>query len=709
MKTTYTNGAVDTNASKSKAFTILANGKAFKVLIDGLYANKIQSITREIWSNALDSHVEAGCADKPFMVSFPSTFYPTFSVRDYGVGLSHDDVMEMYTTVFKSTKEDTNEQVGKLGLGSKSPFAYTDTFTVTSITNGVKRFYAAVIAEDGIPTINFMGEENTDEPRGVEVSFPVHAEDVNAFRKAAQKVARGFDVQPVTDDSEDFVGWTEHDVAYSGKNWTYYQEQSTYYNTENKAYAKMGCVLYPIDVDAMPNLDDAQRSMLNSHIVMDFDIGDLEITASREALSYGTNEPTTKSIIKVIDHVIDTMADNILASYGTFDTYWEACCAFSSDMNNNVLPAAVKGVVKNFAMYDGRPLIASLSTADMGMGTNVCLMDSKKIRRVKHVFKYDERAWGSASYAPMSKHTMFLVQDCTTDKRVIRISDRIKTLIRDAEINPTRVVWVQVWDQVGMDSLAELKTKLDGAVFHDINSVELPKSAPVFRSPVSIREMDNKKGTFKEKAYSTDLILEEGGYYVPLTRMEPARTAAGSSPRVVREALIECDVISEYVTIYGVPKSLQKELDPTLWINIYDLAGEAVDKFARGKNGDLTRQRAALLIKHSNLFRIALACSGQIDKKSDMYDVCLLAETVSGVDSRRVRTFSKLEGTLRSVSYDSHVLLEDKKAMDDIVAINYPMLSVLSNHTANPGVDMVVEYVNSQDNNRINAAYKAVA
>ena len=120
----------------STQFSIKANGKAFKVLIDGLYSDKIRAVVREIWSNAFDAHAMAGNTDKPFDCHLPTIFAPHFAVRDYGVGMSHDQIMRLYTTVFESSKEDTNDQVGKLGLGSKSPFAYTDTFTVTSYKIG---------------------------------------------------------------------------------------------------------------------------------------------------------------------------------------------------------------------------------------------------------------------------------------------------------------------------------------------------------------------------------------------------------------------------------------------------------------------------------------------------------------------------------------------------------------------------------------------
>ena len=122
-------------------FKIATSAKAFKILSSNLYSNKIRAIIREISCNAADAHKMIG-NEQPFQVSLPSRLNEQFVVRDFGPGLSHDDVMELYTTYFASTKSDSNDYTGALGLGSKSPFAYCDTFGVTSWHQGVARTYS---------------------------------------------------------------------------------------------------------------------------------------------------------------------------------------------------------------------------------------------------------------------------------------------------------------------------------------------------------------------------------------------------------------------------------------------------------------------------------------------------------------------------------------------------------------------------------------
>jgi len=136
-----------TGLADQGSFKIKASGKAFQILSDGLYSDKVLAIVRELSTNAWDAHVAAGTETTSFAIHLPNSLEPHFSIRDFGTGLSHEDVMVLYTTYFDSTKDDSNLFVGALGLGSKSPFSYAESFTVTSFFNGEKRAYAAFVGE----------------------------------------------------------------------------------------------------------------------------------------------------------------------------------------------------------------------------------------------------------------------------------------------------------------------------------------------------------------------------------------------------------------------------------------------------------------------------------------------------------------------------------------------------------------------------------
>ena len=126
----------------SNQFSIQQSAKMFRILSDSLYSDKIMAVIRELSTNAYDAHVAAGNKN-PFKVILPTQANPNFVVRDYGTGLSQKDMEELYTTYGASNKNDSNDFVGCLGLGSKSPFAYTKSFSTISYHNGKKLSYIA--------------------------------------------------------------------------------------------------------------------------------------------------------------------------------------------------------------------------------------------------------------------------------------------------------------------------------------------------------------------------------------------------------------------------------------------------------------------------------------------------------------------------------------------------------------------------------------
>ena len=277
------NEAIMSNVGEIGEFRIRNSAKAFNILSSGLYANKIRAIVRELSCNAVDSHTAAGKQNTPFDVHLPNSLEPWFSIRDYGTGLSHDQVTNIYTTYFESTKTASNEFIGALGLGSKSPFSYTDNFTVTAIKDGVKGIYTAFINEQGVPSIAKMMDEQTTDPAGVEVRFAVEERyDFDKFRSEAKSVYEYFKLRPVISGNQEFKfkdpEYKEKDIIpgvhYSGE------------GNSRHSYAIMGNIKYPIDV---PNADKALgglQGLLSCGLVMEFNIGELDFQASREGLSY---------------------------------------------------------------------------------------------------------------------------------------------------------------------------------------------------------------------------------------------------------------------------------------------------------------------------------------------------------------------------------------------------------------------------------------
>ncbi|KKL75476.1 hypothetical protein LCGC14_2054480 [marine sediment metagenome] len=317
------------------AFSIEAHSISFKILSDQLYSDKVLAVVRELSCNAFDSHVDADKKDVPFRVHMPNTLEPWFSVRDWGIGLSDDNVKHLYTTYFGSTKRESNDKVGCLGLGSKSPFAYTESFTVTSWHDGMKRTYTAFIGEEGIPMITQMGEEPTDDVNGLEVSLPVKPQDFSEFTNKAKTALCRFNPAPEVVGNSDF---DLDSVEYwmKGEGWAIRKEDNSGYGYRNRgdsAVAVQGSVAYPIDGAALKDLTLEQQKLLNLPIDIYFELGGLGITPSRESLSYsdGTKNTidTIGNVIKRLDKVFDELPSKFEDEFTACKSHWDACVLFN--------------------------------------------------------------------------------------------------------------------------------------------------------------------------------------------------------------------------------------------------------------------------------------------------------------------------------------------------------------------------------------------
>lgn len=334
------NEAIVSNVGQIGEFRIRNSAKAFNILSSGLYANKIRAIIRELSCNAVDSHVAAGKQNTPFDVHLPNQLEPHFSIRDYGTGLNHEQVTNIYTTYFESTKTNSNEFIGALGLGSKSPFSYTDNFTVTAIQNNKKGIYTAFINEQGVPSIALMMEEDTTDPNGVEVKFSVNDRyDFDKFRQEARHVYKYFKLRPVISGGNEL---SIEQITYQDKNiipGVHFSKDS------HSSIAIMGNIAYPIDIPKSDNTLGDLRGLLGCGLTMEFNIGELDFQASREGLSYIPQ--TVQSIKNKLEKLNSQLTIRLAEEANKIENLWERADFLMKRSGQSLWSSAVLKYVTN--------------------------------------------------------------------------------------------------------------------------------------------------------------------------------------------------------------------------------------------------------------------------------------------------------------------------------------------------------------------------
>lgn len=293
MKLNESTEAILGNAGPTSKFKIAASAKAFKVLSSGLYKNKIRAIVRELSCNAVDAHKLNGSTDA-FEIKAPTQLDPRFIIRDFGPGLNEDDVTNLYSTYFASTKSSSNEFIGALGLGSKSPFSYTDTFTVVSYNDGVVRGFTAML-DGGEPALRKVFEEpmKEGEKNGIEITVPVKLPDIQRWQHEIRYVLRTFSNWP-----HKIRGTSEPNYfpAREGKNQDWFTANS---DEGHGLFAVYGNIVYPLN--DVPGLKMSWMQINHSAVYIHFDLGELDIAASREELSL--DEDTIANIIARVDSI----------------------------------------------------------------------------------------------------------------------------------------------------------------------------------------------------------------------------------------------------------------------------------------------------------------------------------------------------------------------------------------------------------------------
>lgn len=298
-------------------FSIEISAHAFSVLSKGLYSDPFRAIVRELCCNAWDAHVEAGTTDRPFELYLPNLLAPVFKIRDFGVGLSEMGIRKVYTSYFKSTKQQSDNMTGCFGLGSKSPYAYTRKFTIISYYNGMKYHYNAIINEKGFPQILKMAESETSEDNGLEISFSVNESDCYDFQKAARIALRPFVVKPIVKGLDSFKPdlYPEEDLLLEGKGWKLFSD------LDGGNLCTMGNVEYPIEATRSGFSSNAKK-VLGLALVIDFPLGSFEMTPSRESIQW--TEFSVKNINDRLEQIYDEIVELVSKKIEDSKTLWEA-------------------------------------------------------------------------------------------------------------------------------------------------------------------------------------------------------------------------------------------------------------------------------------------------------------------------------------------------------------------------------------------------
>jgi len=452
-----------------------------EILRSRMYSNPIKTICQEISSNARDAHREAG-HNEPIVVKLPSWSDKSFFIRDYGIGISPDRMANVFIKYGNSTKRNDNIQTGGFGLGAKSPFSYTDTFTIVTITkeenSNVKREYVAFIDETGIGSMSLLKEEPTESRTGTTISITPRDGDERQFRDNILEICKFWTVKPevITDDP---IEWEALETIYSCSEWALL--------ARGKPTVLIDEIPYPLSgmpVDA--NESSEVRAVRKLPILIYAKTGELRVTAQRDSVDF--QPEAVKFLYDKLNNIVQNLNKVTSAKLDAFDDYWEARLFFN----------------KNFTQWPISPLWKGKK-----LDSNYKFEDGV----ISEIFKYSTDYRGT-----MRKH---MLSDFEV-KEGINVNNDTKLIELDQASLPNNSYMGKIFKQLGnykyfyvIRFSPNLKPSSLKIVKLSEVKAAMSKSTPPVSTGSNIPKITYVSSSPKHLWKSVPLDYQAGGYYVP--------------------------------------------------------------------------------------------------------------------------------------------------------------------------------------------------
>ena len=272
------------------------NSLTFKTLIDGIYNNKLGAVIREISSNARDAHIKSENTD-PFEIILDtnnSNLVTKMTIKDYGNGLTKEEMIKYLCTLNSSSKRDSNDFIGFLGIGSKSPFSLVNNYNFTSYKDNNKIVLNFFRADNETPHYDIVTEPSDVTVNSVECNIIFYNQTISVQDTLSEiyKQLILFDIQPriivnnVEENKteiyepENFfskVTETEHYFKLSRDDSPYYEDLHRKYTSCNLLIS-LGNVIYQYKISNYYNV----RSTSADTYIFKFDPQELSFNEGRE-------------------------------------------------------------------------------------------------------------------------------------------------------------------------------------------------------------------------------------------------------------------------------------------------------------------------------------------------------------------------------------------------------------------------------------------
>jgi hypothetical protein len=330
---------VETNVTESRQFSISHDSaKLFSMLSSSLYSDKEKAVCYELGANCYDANPEV-----PFMVVFPTKLDAHIRFRDYGPGLSEDNVYRLLTVYGASDKHNDPNKIGGYGIGAKSPAAVASTWNVISHHAGLGMEFLVFIDDHGIPSLTKIREWASEET-GLEVIIPVQPSRFFAWEQALRTCFKHYPKHPTFKNIA--ISYKDCVVSLSGPKWK--MIKGSYDNLTLIASHR----LYDVDHAKLTTELGNDRELVaycRLPIILEFGHSDLSLSLSREQIQYtkATIQNIKRSLEVARTEIKKIISDKLATATNGLE-YREKLAELWNDFSGNSKTCEVEEILQPF-------------------------------------------------------------------------------------------------------------------------------------------------------------------------------------------------------------------------------------------------------------------------------------------------------------------------------------------------------------------------
>jgi len=672
-------------------FSIQDTGMIFDILRNKMYSNPILAIAREISCNARDAHREVGKGDVPIEITLPTALSPEYRVKDFGPGISPDRMYNIFIKYTASSKRGDNVQTGGFGLGAKTPFSYSDTFSIITVNGGIKYLYNCVIDETKVGKIMLAHQEETDLPSGTEIIIPVLSKNFREFATWTEDACQHWEVRPIIRGST--IDWADFQPVIGTDEWFFSGDLTSYL-----LQVIVDGVRYKIGFDTLSKYFDInQLYKYNKDLFIHFQVGELTLSANREQIYL--DETTQQKICVRLKKIVNELTKQINLKIANLPNFWEAVLFYHKDLPELLGDTSFLGDL----FWNG---IKIENIEYKNLGCQIVVFHKGKYSRRRH-FSSKEKVWKSVSQflSLRERNSSLFINDLDSEDFSTRNVSKI--FADNPELKLIQIICPT--DKVTVDSLNDL-VHLDQMNVQMLSSaIKLPNKRVAQSSRLIVFKFDQSSATFKNVAFES--IKNDPNQKVYCLLDKAGRNSKNRSP-IIDDKYVNLNELQSFIkdhspklSIYGIDADNSSNKAPEAFNDLQSL-GDFLNKKVFDQNmDDMIFYKLSRNDKYD--FDSRYADKKILSKIKDSNSLYLkragLEKSLEKISDHKRSIFYlyyRLNGEITQQMISNFITNNPdrnlKKIGEDFEK-QYPLLSMIQSYLFDSNTEKIVDYINLMD------------